>query len=372
MSHSILYVDDDRANLAVFEAAFGDELPALTASSGDEALALLASRDDIAVLLTDQRMPGMSGTELAERVRRDHPDVIRFLVTAYADLGAAVDAINLGQVHRYLRKPWDPQELRVVLREGLAQYDTTRRLRDLERRMRDVERVYSLGVVAGSIVHELRNPMSVIAGHVELARTDLDHLAELAGPAGAALVEELRDHLATSLEAIVRMSDITRGVEMATQRRASNRATDLGEVVETTYKLVQRDLRYRAAATLTSTRGLRVAVGPTPLSQIVLNLLINALQALPPDSNPESAAIATRLRRDAGVARLEVADSGPGVPADLREKIFDPFFTTKSEGGTGLGLAISRQIVADVGGRLWVEDTPGGGATFVAELPLVD
>src|SRR5688572_20246096 len=100
MGSRILYVDDDRSTLVVFEAAFGDELEVLTAASGAEALELLARHRDVALLLTDQRMPGMTGTQLAETVHREYPDVVRFLITAYSDLAAAVDAINLGQVHR--------------------------------------------------------------------------------------------------------------------------------------------------------------------------------------------------------------------------------------------------------------------------------
>jgi len=238
----ILYVDDDHANLVVFEATFADELPVLTAASGAEALDLLARHRDIALVLTDQRMPGMTGTQLAEIVHRDYPDVVRYLITAYSDLGAAIDAINLGQVHRYLRKPWDPTELRVLLHEGLELHDLRHRIRDLERRMRQVERVYALGVVAASIVHELRNPLSVVMGYVDLARNQVHRLTQLGGEPAQPLGEDLEHTLAGTWEAAQRMGEIVRGVELSTRRQVGTASSDLGEVVELTLRMVINDL----------------------------------------------------------------------------------------------------------------------------------
>ncbi len=104
------------------------------------------------------------------------------------------------------------------------------------------------------------------------------------------------------------------------------------------------------------------------LQQLILNLLINAEQALLTVAGPRT--IVVRTRADEGEARLEIADSGPGIPAEIRGKIFDPFFTTKPEGvGTGLGLSICYGIAREHGGRLWVESEPGLGALFGVTLP---
>jgi signal transduction histidine kinase len=361
VSPRILYVDDDRSNVIVFRAAFRDELDIVTADSGAEALEILESDRDICVLLTDQRMPGMSGTQLAEIAKRRFPDVVRFLITAYTDLEAAVDAINLGQVHRYLRKPWDPMEMRVQLREGLELFGLRRQVRDLERRMREVERVYSLGIVAGSVVHELRNPMSALIGYLELARTP--------GVESGMGIDRALDG---AWDAAVRMSDLTRGVELSTRRPIGTTSGDLAEVTDLTIKLVINELRHRAIAMIDLSPPLPVAVSATQLSQVALNLVINAIQAIPDDRPCADATIRICASRVGDRARLVVSDNGPGVPDDIKKKIFDPFFTTKLEGGTGLGLAITRQIVEDAGGAIAVEDTPGGGATFVVELPIVE
>src|SRR5688572_14277286 len=101
----VLYVDDEASNRTVFSLTFGERFNIKTASSGDEALRIIAS-EDVGVLLTDQRMPGMTGNELLERVRRDHPNVLRMILTAYSDLDPILKAVNDGLVARYIIKPW--------------------------------------------------------------------------------------------------------------------------------------------------------------------------------------------------------------------------------------------------------------------------
>jgi len=372
MRQRILYVDDDHANLVVFRAAFGNEFDVLVAPDGAAARGLLDAHRDIALLLTDQRMPGMTGTQLAEHVRRDHPDVVRYLITAYSDLEAAIEAINRGQVHRYLRKPWDAAEMRVHLREGLAMHALTRRLRDLELRLREVERVYSLGVIAASVVHELRNPLSVVVGYVELARAMGERITGMADADAPVLAEDLERIMEGTWEATLRMNEIMRGVELSTRRQIGVHCADVAEIVELTIKLVLNELRHRTVTSIDLARGLSVPIKPTQLGQVALNLLVNALQAIPRERPADAAHVRVTVRRTGAHARFEVADNGPGVPPDVKSKIFDPFFTTKPDGGTGLGLAISRQIIEEAGGTLTVEDTPGGGATFVVELPVID
>src|SRR5206468_5843155 len=106
----VLFVDDDEDNLKVWEAACSEDFKVLTASSAEQALTLLRE-NEVGVILADQRMPGTTGVELLARVRTGFPETIRMLISAYSDLGTAMDAINRGNVRRYLRKPCDVQEL---------------------------------------------------------------------------------------------------------------------------------------------------------------------------------------------------------------------------------------------------------------------
>jgi signal transduction histidine kinase len=112
----------------------------------------------------------------------------------------------------------------------------------------------------------------------------------------------------------------------------------------------------------------RATADPHRLGQVLMNLLANARQAMEAAEKGQSLTVQTRQRGN--MVEIRVVDDGPGIPEDVRAKIFDWFFTTKPPGeGTGLGLAVSREILQAHGGNLRLEDTPGGGATFVLEIP---
>jgi adenylate cyclase len=122
----ILYVDDEDNNLTVFEAAFEDDYDVYTAIGGEEALKIIEDRP-IHVLVTDMRMPGMSGVDLLERVRPNHPDMGRIVLTGYTDVESIIRAINLGQVHQYVTKPWDERALKMIIDRSLDHYAEAQR-----------------------------------------------------------------------------------------------------------------------------------------------------------------------------------------------------------------------------------------------------
>jgi signal transduction histidine kinase/DNA-binding response OmpR family regulator len=144
MSHSILFVDDEPEVLTILRKTFppSDGYEPLTAPSGKEALAILAARD-IDLLVTDQRMPGMTGIELIAHARRTRPDLCAILLTAYTDPRDLVNAINLGEVYRYVTKPWEANDLRQTVIRALEQVhlkrDRARLTAELERRLRALE-----------------------------------------------------------------------------------------------------------------------------------------------------------------------------------------------------------------------------------------
>jgi DNA-binding NtrC family response regulator len=120
--HPILVVDDEEDILFSLRGLLRKDFEVYTAESGVEALEIL-HRQPIHVLMTDQRMPQMTGVELLRRAQGECPEAIRMIFTGYADIKAVIDAINQGQIYRYLTKPWDPDELRAVLHEACAYYD---------------------------------------------------------------------------------------------------------------------------------------------------------------------------------------------------------------------------------------------------------
>jgi response regulator RpfG family c-di-GMP phosphodiesterase len=120
--HIVLLVDDEPEILFSLRGLLRKEFELHTAESGDSALEILAHHP-IHVIMSDQRMPGMTGVELLRRARAVCPDAVRILFTGYADIKAVIDAINEGHVYRYLVKPWDPDDLLAVLREACERYE---------------------------------------------------------------------------------------------------------------------------------------------------------------------------------------------------------------------------------------------------------
>lgn len=131
MTFKILIVDDEPANLRLLERLFRRDYQVFAAPSGEEALRLL-EQHDVALLITDQRMPGMTGIELLKRTAGTRPHMVRMILTGYTDVGALVEAINCGQVYRYINKPWDNDDLRLTVERALQHYETNKAHYELE------------------------------------------------------------------------------------------------------------------------------------------------------------------------------------------------------------------------------------------------
>lgn len=133
--YPVLVVDDERENLMAFELNFRDQFEVVTAESGPEALALLEGRE-FAVIISDQRMPGMSGVELLERTVERWPLLVRMILTGYTDHESLIDAINLGRIYKYITKPWEPDSLTLTVRRAIDAYALARENAELVEALR--------------------------------------------------------------------------------------------------------------------------------------------------------------------------------------------------------------------------------------------
>ena len=126
---SVLYVDDEENNLISFKAVFRFKYKIFTAISGDDALKVIADKP-IDIIITDQRMPHMTGVEFLEEVIKINPEPMRILLTGYADMSAVIDAINKGKVYHYLTKPWDQNELEETIDRAFEIYNSNKKIKD--------------------------------------------------------------------------------------------------------------------------------------------------------------------------------------------------------------------------------------------------
>ncbi len=372
MTAHVLFVDDEEPNLVVFEAVCGDEFPVLTASSGAAGLELMREHE-IGVVLTDQRMPGMTGIELLEKVEVEYPDAIRLLITAYSDLQAAEDAINRGHVRRYMRKPWEPETLRAELRDAIDLYTLNTRVKELEQRLLDTERAYSLSVVATGLAEELRHPVGWIRNNLTVIETSVD-------AAMAALEEETpnvnraRGTLAQVANAVTDARDgVKRILELTDEmskgpEEAPAEVVDLADTVRVALRKAESSgLRGRALIEVATGVEPKVLAPRTNIVQIALNLLANAIQrAANREAGQGVVRIATAIL--GGKAVLDVSDTGPPIEGDL-DAVFKPFGTGGRLQGAGVGLAISKRIAEELGGELEVSVIDNKETRFRLTLP---
>jgi signal transduction histidine kinase len=371
-AYPVLCVDDEASNLVTIRYALEDNFTLLTATSGEEALRYLAERD-IAVLLADQRMPGMTGSDLCARARELRPDTVRMIVTAYADLHTAVDAINRGQVSRYLTKPWRADELVEVLRTAIEIVHIQRTVREMEIRLLGTQRAVTAYTLQAELVHELGNPLIALEMNLHAA-TDLT-AAVLSGmpeqTRARALLDKIQEAHHDALAAASNLREILDRVRHTGQAVVPRQSRcDAVRVVDSTVRIVRPELERVARLKVVLEGSPVVPMESAALGQMVLNLLLNAAQAIPAGS-PESHSIQVEVGSSETSAMVRVSDTGSGIAPDLQARIFDAKFTTK-QGNSGLGLAIVRNLVRGAGGDVTVKSTLGQGSTFTLTLPLVE
>ncbi|MGF1609671.1 MAG: PAS-domain containing protein [Kiloniellales bacterium] len=235
-----------------------------------------------------------------------------------------------------------------------------RELRQQREALYQREKLSALGMLLAGVAHELNNPLSVVLGQ-------------------AALMESLgtdraqRERAGRIRKAAERCAKIIKTfLAMARGAPASRTVVRLNDQIEQALELVDYQLRHNDIAVVRKLAPElpEVTGDPDQLNQVVTNLLINAIQAMEDSAVPRRITIGTASAEDGTEVELQVCDSGPGVPEEVRRQVFDPFFTTKPAGvGTGVGLSVCHAMVSAHGGSIVVDEAPGGGARFRVRLP---
>jgi two-component system response regulator PhcR len=377
-------VDDERANRIVFEQSLGTEFRIHSVSDGPAALAVL-EREEVAVLVTDMRMPGMSGEELLRIAKEKKPATIRMVVTAYADVDPILRAINEGLVARYIIKPWVRAELVQVLRWAIEAWTFSRNSMTLYTRLMETERLATLGSIAGALVHDLKQPLMSLLCNVELLR-ELAKSSETleAGLAHVSISSDERERL---IELVADLDPLTSDLRTSTlhlsslidglrelgkpRDKATGHAdTDPLPIVRHAMAVCQ-DLAMSAHASILyeGPNALpRVQMSATELTQVLINLVQNGAQAVAARGAPQGT-VSIVARAELNMLELCVRDDGVGMAPEVLGRVGTPFFTTRAE-GTGLGLAQCQRLVGSAGGRFRIESEPGRGTTVTIVLPV--
>jgi C4-dicarboxylate-specific signal transduction histidine kinase len=302
---------------------------------------------------------------------------VRRWLPSLLHLEQSADRVGAGDLRTPPRTPMPSRELEHLrdafsdmvdklrgAREAIArQIEEERRMREevelLQQQIIRQERLAAIGVLLSGIAHELNNPLQAISGFSEVLQRDKE------------LKPGVRADLALIQKESARASAIIRNLSRFSRQQGTNPTTvHLSDVIDSVVELRQRRLQEQnISLTVQDSASLPVTAVFTELQQVVLNFMINAEQAVGA-RGPSERRIAIRTRDEQAGIRLEIEDSGPGVPPEHESKLFQPFFTTKPIGeGTGLGLSVSYGIIRHTGGTIGYARAEEGGAIFYFELP---
>ncbi len=375
---TVLVVDDEPASVRAVRRTLAPDHRVLTAGSAAEGLRRLGE-EPVALIVADHRMPEMTGTEFLAQSAARYPDTIRVLLTGYTDVATVIGAINAGQVYYYLTKPWEPHELKLVVRRGFerfrAEAERRRLLRELEQSCQRVRREAEQKTRLLTLTaHELGTPL-----HVLLNALDLLALVELPPRAGP-WVETAQRNAAWLARGLAQMTAAARARSGGLRLRpAPLRLAELWRSLQADLEPRLRERRLELVADVADDLP-QIEADPLWLRLALGSLVSNAIRF-----TPDGGRVSIRARPRAAAAQLavEVRDTGIGILADHLEDIFEPFAAAGGDPfqhasgslafgarGLGLGLSIAHAVVTRHGGTVSVESRPGQGSCFTISLPL--
>jgi signal transduction histidine kinase len=334
----VLFIDDERDSLIPIPFIL-KEYDVQLATSGEEGLKLLDSSTDI--VISDQRMPRMTGLDTLRECKSRYPDTIRILLTAWADLDTVMEALNDAEVYRCLTKPCRDFEMKKVIRDALE-------IRDLQNAQK---RLASLGTIAAGLSHELNTPLGYVIANTELLREGLILSPE---------IDSLISGISIGAEHIHK---VIQDIETITTIGISPPVLhDFNQLIQESISDTEIPTRIKIRAHLSS---IPKFIGyPEHYQKIIAHLLKYAMNA---KEKAGEINICTGMKEDYAV--LIIGDTEQGIGGLVEEQSFNSFFSTQAS-GVGLGLTISRAITEACGGTLSLHWTDEGSEARL-RLPII-
>ena len=353
----ILYIDDEPDNLFGFKASFRIDYQIYTATDVVIGLEELNRHPDIKVIFCDQRMPGKTGVEFFEEIRISHPLPVRVLLTAYTDVKSIIDAINKGNIFRFVSKPWNEFDIISAIDESVKFYmaNSMLAIKNVE-----LQKAYDeLNKFAYSVNHDIRGPLSGIIGSISLA-SEIDEIDEM---------KEMLYLMGKSVKKmdayVISMHDyysLQRGELKITAIDFNELIQDLKELYSVQAKMNQVSFEVQC-----DQNGIfRSDIAPIKL--IINNLLSNAFKYQ--DKNRENKYVELAIAVRMGVATISVKDNGIGILEGHQNEIFNLFYrSNSSEVGSGFGLYNLKSALLKLNGTIVVDSVLHEGTTFKITIP---
>jgi signal transduction histidine kinase len=358
--HILLIEDDADLREALCDALEISGHTVVSAVDGDDGLRQMRKhKPDVVVL--DLMMPKLDGWQFRVAQRND-PNLaetpVVVMSASSSPTAAAVDA------DLYLRKPLDAKTVLQAIEDVINSHAR----RNEGAKIAQTERLAALGTLAAGLAHEINNPLTYVL--LQLAQA-VRLLPTLVTDENRARVEQIEMLVRGSLEGAERIRSIMSGMRTFSRTDdGGTRRVDVRVPLDAAIKLVGNEIRHRARLIRTYDDPPAVVANEGRLGQVFLNLLTNALHAIPEGNAAGNEIRVTARAGEAGSLVVEIADTGCGIPAHLLPRIFEPYFSTKPIGqGTGLGLSISHSIITSFDGTMAVDSEVDRGTTFRIVIP---
>ncbi len=413
MEHNIVFVDDEINVLEALRWVFRDEPYNTFTFNHPSELLKNMEKEDFTVVVADQVMPEIEGIELLQMVKQRKPSTVCIIMTAQPELKIVINAMNQGNIYKFISKPWDIMELKATIKNAIEHYELKAELkqlwqitnaqntqlaalnqrlkekvgeqteeikqsekerRELEAQLIQSQKMEAMGTLARGIAHDFNNILCGIVGYTEIASLLAKEEPQIKGV------------LSKVMEACERARSLISQIHsFSSQTTHEDEPIMIGPVIEEVIKLLRASLpRGIEIIEDISAQKETIKADPTKIHQILMNLCTNSIHAMGEkggvlkvslDSvNLDTEKAYSRFKIQPGrYVKLCVQDTGCGMTTDIIKRIFDPYFTTKEKGqGTGLGLSVVHGIVKDYKGAILVDSEPEKYTIFDVFLPVID
>lgn len=386
--HNLLIIDDEVEITKAITRLFRRKYNVFSTTSAEDGLRIM-ERENIQVVLSDQRMPGMTGVDFFMRIKDKYPDALKLILTGYTDIEAVIGAINEGQVFRYVKKPWNPDELETIIREAFEKYELITNNRKLMHSLQEMnatleekvkartleleklnERLSELNMeknrYIGMVAHDLRNPIGVAGSFSEILIDDFDMIPRETQLEYLGLISDSCDFSLNLIHDFLDVSKIESGV-------FDLNLTELEYLSFVKKSIVHEEIlaKNKSQEIIISTdlSYIKATFDSNKIQQVLNNLLSNAIKY----SFPNTKIVIDISEKDNEIV-TKIIDQGQGIPEFELQKLFNPFQTTSvrptdSEKSTGLGLAIVKKIIEAHRGWVKVQSEVGIGSSFYYSIP---
>ena len=386
----ILIIDDEpdiRELVKLFLEEDGHEV--ITAPDGIRGIEIFTSVRP-PVVITDIKMPVMLGTEVLSKIKSTIPETEVIVITGHGEMKLAIEALQ-NDASDFIQKPFGYDVLSVAVRRAFKKIRVREELAQAQVQLLQTEKMASLGQLAAGIAHEVNNPIGFVtsnlgtlkkfAENIQKSCAEIQELLENNGSSSSMnefnaiklkykldfVLEDMVSIIDESLEGTTRIKHIVKDLKDFSHIDNMEMVRyNINESVESTLNILTNEIKHKAEIELQLGEIPLVTCYPQQINQVVMNLIMNGIQAL-----EDFGRIIIRTTAEENGVKLEISDNGSGISEAIKNKIFDPFFTTKEVGsGTGLGLHIVYNIISRHGGVIDIDSKAGHGTTFIIHLPL--